>query len=100
MHTTSNRVPQIAILLTLMRHNNVTLQQLFELVKKEIDYTASYISAEELTQDLNMLRLLGLIEEKDGRYSLTEKGKLILEKFISMKEKGNYMNTMNVTTGI
>ena len=86
MHTTSNRVPQIAILLALMRHNNVTLQQLFELVKKEIDYSASYMSAEELARDLNVLRLLGLIEEKDGRYSLTGKGKLVLEKFVSIKK--------------
>jgi predicted transcriptional regulator len=85
-------VPQIAILLALMRHNNVTLQQLFELVKKEIDYSTSYMSAEELARDLNVLRLLGLIEEKDGRYSLTEKGKLVLEKITSVKEKERYMN--------
>uniref|UniRef100_A0A7C4FH78 ArnR1-like winged helix-turn-helix domain-containing protein n=1 Tax=Ignisphaera aggregans TaxID=334771 RepID=A0A7C4FH78_9CREN len=82
--------PQIAVLVVIARHDNITLKQLFEIVKhQERSSILSYSAIDELSKDLNVLLLLGLVRENYGKYSITEKGKMIVEKVLK-----NYNNSI------
>jgi len=83
--------PQIAILVIIASHNNITLRQLFELIKhQEHNDIVNYLSVDELFKDLNVLQLLGLVEENNGRYTITERGRLVIEKILK-----NYKNSVH-----
>jgi len=83
--------PQIAILVIIASHNNITLRQLFELIKhQKHNDIVNYLNVDELFKDLNVLQLLGLVEENDGRYTITERGRLVIEKILK-----NYKNSVH-----
>jgi len=83
--------PQIAILVIIASHNNITLRQLFELIKhQKHNDIVNYLSVDELFKDLNVLQLLGLVEENNGRYTITERGRLVIEKILK-----NYKNSVH-----
>jgi len=82
--------PQITVLVVIARHDNITLKQLFEIVKhQERSSILGYSAMDELSKDLNVLLLLGLVRENDGKYSLIEKGRMIVEKVLK-----NYNNSI------
>jgi c-di-GMP-related signal transduction protein len=76
--------PQLIILVIIAKHNGVTLRQLFESIKQQQHhgYVLNYLSVDELSKDLNVLHLLGLIQEIDGKYVVTDRGKIIVEKIL------------------
>jgi hypothetical protein len=75
--------PQLIILVIIAKHNGVTLRQLFESIKQQHHgYVLNYLSVDELSKDLNVLHLLGLIQEIDGKYVVTDRGKIIVEKIL------------------
>jgi len=80
--------PQIAVLVVIARHDNITLKQLFEIVKhQERSSILSYSAIDELSKDLNVLLLLGLVRENYGKYSITEKGENVLNKIRELFDK-------------
>jgi len=75
--------PQLIVLAIIAKHNGVTLRQLFESIKQQYhSYVLNYLSVDELSKDLNVLHLLGLIQEIDGRYVVTDRGRIIVEKIL------------------
>jgi len=76
--------PQLIILVIIAKHNGVTLRHLFESIKQQQhhSYVLNYLSVDELSKDLNVLHLLGLIQEIDGKYVVTDRGKIIVEKIL------------------
>ncbi len=74
--------PQLIVLTVIAKYNNLTISQLYSLIKHfrcdEISFDR--ITVKELIDDLNILHVLGLVKEFNGVYTLTEKGRVLIEK--------------------
>ncbi|MEL9941142.1 MAG: hypothetical protein QW348_04550 [Ignisphaera sp.] len=74
--------PQFIVLSIIAKYNGLTLSQLYSLVKQSrCNESFDKLSVKDLENDLNMLRILGLVEESGGVYTVTEKGRFVLGKF-------------------
>ncbi len=82
MSLNKNLPPQFIVLAIIAKHNALTISQLYSIIKNlkcnEISFERTTVK--ELIDDVNVLHVLGLIKEFNGVYTLTEKGKAVIEK--------------------